>query len=286
MNQGIEATKVLQGLLHPSGCRRRILSLVRHKLDAVGASHSWIKSRSDQPIWIAHPQAQAVAIIQGAFSNRTTDATRGSADQNCAHNPWRVGPLKTPQPGDGANDSRIRAAFTGWNLSWRGLMNNAQGEWWLVGQLVLILAVILLPAWPAAWSDLPPLQLRWVCLAIGWSLLGGGALLASQALITLGVNLSPLPEPKAGIDLVSNGPYRLCRHPLYLAVLICATGVMLIRLSALHGILLVALAFVLRGKATREERRLLQRHPSYAQVFADTAGIAPGVPGLNWRVRE
>ena len=194
--------------------------------------------------------------------------------------------MKTPQPSDGAYNSRIRAAFSGWNLNWPGLLTNAQGEWWLLGQLVLILAVILLPAWPGSWSDLPPLQLRWIGLAIGWMLLGGGVLLASQALITLGVNLSPLPEPKAGIDLVSNGPYRLCRHPVYLAVLICATGVMLIRLSALHGILLVAMALVLRGKAKREERRLLQMHPSYAQVFADTAGIAAGVPGLNWRLRN
>lgn len=180
----------------------------------------------------------------------------------------------------------MRAAFSGWNLSWRGLMNNAQGEWWLLGQLALIFAVIVVPTWPASWSDLPPQQLRWVCLAIGWMLLGGGALLASQALITLGVNLSPLPEPKAGIDLVSTGPYRLCRHPLYLAVLICATGVMVIRLSALHAMLLMALALVLRGKANREERQLLQMHPSYAQVFADTPGLAPGIPGLNWRVRD
>lgn len=191
--------------------------------------------------------------------------------------------MKTPQPGDGANNSRIRAAFSGWNLNWPGLLNNAQGEWWLLGQVVLIIAVILLPAWPASWSHLATLQLRWVCLVSGWMLLGGGALLATQALITLGVNLSPLPEPKAGINLVCTGPYRLCRHPTYLAVLVCATGVMLIRLSALHGMLLLALALVLRGKAKREERRLLQLHPAYGPLFADTPGIAPGIPGLNWR---
>lgn len=194
--------------------------------------------------------------------------------------------MKTPQSGDGADNNRIRAAFSGWNLNWRGLLNNAQGEWWWLGQMVLILAVILLPAWPGSWSDLAPLAMRWVCQVIGWMLLGGGALLASQALITLGVNLSPLPEPKAGIDLVSTGPYRLCRHPVYLAVLLCATGVMLIRLSVLHGLLLLTLVLVLRGKAQREERRLLQMHPTYGPLFADSPGLAPGIPGLNWRLND
>lgn len=201
--------------------------------------------------------------------------------------------MKTTQPGDRANHNRIQAAFSGWTLTWGGLRNNTQGEWWLFSQVVLILAVILLPAWPVFTTDGAhgePVMLGWLLpigwlLAIGWLLVAGGAVLAGQALITLGANLSPLPDPKPGANLVNTGPYRLCRHPLYLAVLICAIGVMVLRLSALHGVLVVALALVLRGKARREEHRLLLVHPSYNQVFANTPGIAPWIPGLNWRVK-
>ena len=138
------------------------------------------------------------------------------------------------------------------------------------------------------WSDLPPLAMRWVCLAIGWMLLGGGALLASQALITLGVNLSPLPEPKAGIDLVSTGPYRLCRLRDGLSgggglPSCCHRGDAAFRLSdtagILHGLLLLTLVLVLRGKAQREERRLLQMHPTYGPLFADSPADQRGGHG-------
>lgn len=182
--------------------------------------------------------------------------------------------------------SRLRAAFSGWNLSWSSTRSNGQGEWWFLGQMALIVAVILVPAWPDPGLFKLPAAGHQALMAMGSLLLVSGLGLATAAFVQLGANLSPLPDPKPGIQLVGSGVYRLCRHPIYLAVLLCATGVTIQRFSVLHLVLLLALAWLLRGKARREEEGLQRRHPQYAQMFQTTAAIAPWIVGLNWSVEE
>lgn len=182
----------------------------------------------------------------------------------------------TPPPGStGAQRLLVR-----WGFSWQGLIDNRRGEWWLIAQLLLITAH-LLPATP------PPgaLGIVWPpsLALLGWATLALGLLLAAQAFFQLGPNLSPLPEPIPGAELVTAGAYARCRHPLYQAILICSFGVTLALGSVLHLGLLLALVAVLSSKARREERRLLELHPGYAAYRACTAAILPGVPGLDWR---
>lgn len=167
-----------------------------------------------------------------------------------------------------------------WGFSWQGLRDNRHGEWWLIAQLLLI-AAHLLPAAPSpvALGFLRPPGLSW----LGWLGLGVGLVLAAQAFLRLGPNLTPLPEPMPGAALVTTGAYGRCRHPLYQAILLCSLGMTVALGSLLHLALLLALAVVLASKARREERRLLVLHPDYAAYRAATAAIVPGVPGLDWR---
>lgn len=177
-------------------------------------------------------------------------------------------------------------AFQGWQLSWRGLMTNQRGEWWLALQVALILTVIVLPGWPKpAALGLSSLE-TWPVQVLGGGLLVAGLGLAGGAFFSLGASLSPLPDPKPTNVLVRGGPYRYCRHPMYLAVLICAAGVMVMRLSSVHVVLLIVLALTLRGKARREEKALLARDPAYAELFQDSWAIAPWIPGLNWSLKH
>ena len=194
-------------------------------------------------------------------------------------------PKRTADPSDSQARAQTKppgpwAAWRGWGLSWGGWLDNRHGEWWLLAQLLLI-GLHLLPPWPApgAWGYAWPLPLA----IVGVALLLVGLALALQAFTGLGASLTPLPDPKPGAALVTRGPYRRCRHPLYQAILLCSLGVVLALGSLLHLALLLALVAVLGGKARREEGQLLPLHPDYPAYRAATAAIIAGVPWLDWR---
>jgi protein-S-isoprenylcysteine O-methyltransferase Ste14 len=167
-----------------------------------------------------------------------------------------------------------------WGFSWRGLGDNRNGEWWLIGQLLLI-ALHLLPALPtpASFGIVWPRAMQ----LLGWSTFALGLLLATQAVFNLGPSLTPLPQPMAGAALITSGAYGRCRHPLYQALLLCSLGSVLALGSLLHLALLLALAVLLSGKAAREEQSLVQIHANYSAYRASTPAIIPWLPGLDWR---
>lgn len=157
-----------------------------------------------------------------------------------------------------------------WGLSWGGWLDNRRGEWWLLGQLVLIAMDIALPAWPLRWSSPQGL------MVVGVVVLIAGLVLAAVAFVQLGSSLTPLPEPMPNAELKAQGLYGFCRHPLYLAVLVCALGMALIKGGVLHPLLLLGLAVLLRGKAKREEQALLRHYPDYGAYQQRVPAFFPG----------
>ncbi len=82
-------------------------------------------------------------------------------------------------------------------------------------------------------------------------------------------NFSVYPEPRQAARLITEGPYRWVRHPMYLSLCLMMLGISLYN-GQLHnalGLLLVALAVAC--KAVREEHLLLNsfgaRYRSYQQ---------------------
>ncbi len=155
------------------------------------------------------------------------------------------------------------------------------GYAWVGAQLVLWILQLSLPGW---WRPAFFPEWAWGPAFLGWELAAavacglGGAWLAVAAVLALGVNLTPLPRPKADSVLVVRGPYRVLRHPIYSALVLLFLGWALAwrhpALLALDGLLFVLLLL----KSRVEERWLLARYPDYLRYRTRTGALLPRVP--------
>lgn len=90
-------------------------------------------------------------------------------------------------------------------------------------------------------------------------------------------NFNIRPTPRQGGQLITTGPYRHIRHPMYSAVLLGAAAMAWI--SPLLPALLAwcALLAVLLAKASLEERWMADTHPAYAQYRQQSWRLVPGL---------
>jgi protein-S-isoprenylcysteine O-methyltransferase Ste14 len=106
-------------------------------------------------------------------------------------------------------------------------------------------------------------------------LLAGGLIFAIASLAVLGRCFGILPDVRG---LVTRGPYRFVRHPLYLGELTSLLG---IALGADRWLLAVALWLVAVGlqlvRTKYEERSLRAEFPEYSQYAERTKRLIPGV---------
>jgi protein-S-isoprenylcysteine O-methyltransferase Ste14 len=100
--------------------------------------------------------------------------------------------------------------------------------------------------------------------AAAWLLAASSVALAAWALLhnRLG-NFNIRPAPKADGILITTGPYRLIRHPMYTAVLLGAGALGWLSEPVAAGVVWVALALVLWQKLVLEERWMREHHPDY-----------------------
>jgi protein-S-isoprenylcysteine O-methyltransferase Ste14 len=100
--------------------------------------------------------------------------------------------------------------------------------------------------------------------AVGWVLIGIGLALAVGTRLALGKSFTILPEPRERSELVTTGPFRLVRNPMYLGLILLFAGASLNRSwigLGLTGVLAVLWAC----KARVEERYLNAKFPEYAE---------------------
>ena len=136
----------------------------------------------------------------------------------------------------------------------------------LVALQLSLIAAIALPFGATGWSALATVL---VAAAIA---MGLWALTANRP-----GNFNIRPEPKRGGQLVTSGPYRYVRHPMYLAVLLGTLGFCVGYATPWRWASLAALAIVLAIKAGVEERAMAARHPGYADYARGTKRIVPFV---------
>ena len=112
--------------------------------------------------------------------------------------------------------------------------------------------------------------LAWPFTPLGWPPMAL-ALLACSAALGLWTlahnrpgNFNVRPEPKAAGRLVTSGPYRFARHPMYVTLVLFAAGATAAYADPWKIAATIALGGVLTAKAALEECRLRERYPGYA----------------------
>ena len=86
-----------------------------------------------------------------------------------------------------------------------------------------------------------------------------------------------MPDPHREASLITTGPYRHIRHPMYTAVLCGGAGLLFAHFSFLRLCYWAALAVVLVLKLLYEEKMLTQKFKNYADYTKTTSRILPWI---------
>jgi protein-S-isoprenylcysteine O-methyltransferase Ste14 len=135
-----------------------------------------------------------------------------------------------------------------------------------------IIAYMLNPAW-LAWSQVKlPRETRWVAAVLGFATVP----VTYWVFVTLGRNVSETILTKEGQALVTAGPYRWIRHPLYSTALVTFGLLSVVAASWLLALLVVLAALGIRAVAAEEEEQLRGRFGAeYAQYMIRTGRFLP-----------
>ena len=167
-----------------------------------------------------------------------------------------------------------------WGFSKRGLFRNSKGEWYLFAQLLLIILHLLSP-YPK-WEYITfPINLLFIIVGIAISI--NGLRVSLKAFIDLGDNLTPLPYPMKESILIRNNSYKNTRHPLYKGILLISLGICISLSSIIHLSLFLALSYLLKNKALKEEEMLKIKFTKYEGYVKEVPAIMENINYLDWR---
>lgn len=143
--------------------------------------------------------------------------------------------------------------------------SSVTGRLLVAAQFVLI-AWLIWPLTPQVWS---PAALALLAASV---LLGVWTLAHNRP-----GNFNIRPEPKASGLLVTGGPYRYVRHPMYSALLLFAAAEVAAYADASKLIAWLLLAAVLWAKSLIEERGLREVHAGYAAYALRVRRFVPWI---------
>jgi len=145
--------------------------------------------------------------------------------------------------------------------------------YYLVGMGLIPIFFYLLTSWIDTFRLPFPAGIRW----LGAGLIFAGDLLFIWSHKALGSNWSPILEIRKGHTLVTDGPYRFIRHPMYAAIFLIGIGVSLLSANwivALSYMMPTASLYLVRV-SDEEEMMIGQFGDEYRQFMTRTGHLIP-----------
>jgi len=162
-------------------------------------------------------------------------------------------------------------------------MNRLALEWWVHDNRRLTMAALIVCAAGVSLATRPGLMAETrgeeAVDALGWVIVGAGVALRLWATAFIG--------GRKNRQLVTTGPYRMVRHPLYLGSALALVGILLIA-QRIWALVPAAVVFGLYGLATAmEDRRLNKQFPTQSEEFQRrTRSLWPGLGQLSVALRD
>ena len=173
---------------------------------------------------------------------------------------WRVS-----GPGDGI---LVRLGISAGGGNREGNLSRALISFF--GSLAITATLVygIMPDW-IEWGVVPMAAwLRW----IGGGLSTGTVPLLLWVHYALDKNWSVGVVIRSGHTLISSGPYRWVRHPMYSAVLVWGAGFFLLSANLVIGLLFFATAVVAAARAAREEASLIEQFGDQYVAYMERTG--------------
>ena len=170
-----------------------------------------------------------------------------------------------------------RRQHTGWKTNWPAMRRHPMDTIALLGcTFSMMLALILyigLPTWIAFAQLQLPLWLRILGTLVALS----AAALLTWADKTLGDNLSVTLQVKRDHSLITTGPYRVIRHPVYAAGMLFFIGTSLAASNWIVALLLIGSFTLLYAQRLPQEERMMVEHfgDQYRDYMESTGRLIP-----------
>jgi len=150
-----------------------------------------------------------------------------------------------------------------------------EGRWSILLRFVLffyMLAAVILyainPVWLGLFMIPLPAWSRWLGAGLGVA----GLLLLIWVQHTLGRHWSTNLQLRTEHTLITNGPYRWARHPMYTALFSFFDGLALVSASWLIVLLVVAAIFVLYARIGKEETMMTEQFGDEYRAYVQQTG--------------
>ncbi len=101
------------------------------------------------------------------------------------------------------------------------------------------------------------------------------AVIGFMALISFNQKVTPMPIPRTGSRLVTNGIYAVIRHPMYLSVILFIFGFILYVQAYFCLIPFVLLVYFFTRKINFEEKQLFEKFAEYKSYQLKTKKLFP-----------